>query len=232
MMKVALVTAASRGMGAAIARRLAEDGYRLALMSRGEGLQDVADELDAVAFTGSVASASDLREFVDAAVDAYGRIDAVVNNTGHAAKGDLLTLSDDDWYAGLDLLLLNVVRMARFATPHMEAAGGGAFVNISTGAAAEPSPTYPVSSTLRAGLTGFTKLFAARYAATGIRMNNVLPGFIDSQVFSAEDVAQIPMGRLGRVDEIASAVAWLVSPAASYITGQSLLVDGGLVKAI
>ena len=232
MRKVALVTAASRGMGAAIARRLAEDGYRLALMSRGEGLQEVANELDAVAFKGSVASADDLRGFVDAAVSAYGRIDAVVNNTGHAAKGDLLMLSDDDWHAGLDLLLLNVVRMARLTTPHMEAAGGGAFVNISTAGAADPSPTYPVSSTLRAGLTGFTKLFAARYAAQGIRMNNVLPGFIDSQVFSADDVAMIPMDRLGRVDEIAEAVTWLVTPASSYVTGQNLLVDGGLVRAL
>jgi len=230
--KVALVTAASRGMGAAIARRLSKDGYRLALMSRGEGLQEIASELNAVAFAGSVSSAEDLRGFVDAAVDAYGRVDAVVNNTGHAVKGDLLALSDDDWHAGLNLLLLNVVRMARITTPHMEAIGGGAFVNISTAGAAEPSPTYPVSSTLRAGLTGFTKLFAASYAASGIRMNNVLPGFIDSQVFPEEAVASIPMGRLGRVEEIAEAVAWLVSPAASYVTGQSLLVDGGLVRAL
>ncbi len=230
--KVALVTASSRGIGAAIARRLAENGYRLALMSRSEGLHEVATELDAVGFTGSVTSAEDLQGFVDAAVNAYGRIDAVVNNTGHAAKGDLLTLSDEDWHAGLDLLLINVVRMARLTTPHMEAAGGGAFVNISTLNAAEPSPGYPVSSVMRAGLAGFTKLFAARYAAVGIRMNNVLPGYIDSQTFSADDVAQIPMGRLGRVEEIAEAVAWLVSPAASYVTGQSLLVDGGLVRAL
>jgi NAD(P)-dependent dehydrogenase (short-subunit alcohol dehydrogenase family) len=230
--RVALVTAASRGIGAAIAHRLAEDGYRLALMSRSDDLCAVAAELDAVAFTGSVASADDLQGFVGAAVSAYGRIDAVVNNTGHAAKGDLLTLSDDDWHAGLDLLLLNVVRMARLATPYMEEAGGGSFVNISTLGAAEPSPAYPVSSALRAGLTGFTKLFAARYAAAGIRMNNVLPGFIDSQKFSADDVAKIPIGRPGRVEEIANAVTWLVSPAASYVTGQSLLVDGGLVRAI
>ena len=232
MTRVALVTAASRGMGAAIARRLSQEGYHLALMSRSDDLREVAAELDAVSFTGSVASADDLRKFVDMAVDTHGRIDVVVNNTGHAAKGDLLTLSDEDWHAGLDLLLLNVVRMARLATPHMESAGGGAFVNISTGAAAEPSPTYPVSSTLRAGLGAFTKLFAARYAAAGIRMNNVLPGFIESQVFPAEHVAQIPMGRLGSVEEIAEAVAWLASPAASYVTGQSLLVDGGLVRAL
>jgi len=232
MTKVALVTAASRGMGAAIARRLSQEGYHLALMSRSDDLRGVAAELDAVAFTGSVASADDLRGFVDMAVDAYGRIDVVVNNTGHAARGDLLTLSDEDWHVGLDLLLLNVVRMARLATPHMEATGGGAFVNISSLGAAEPSPTYPVSSTMRAGLGGFTKLFAARYAAAGIRMNNVLPGFIDSQVFSGDDVASIPMGRLGRVEEIAEAVAWLASPAANYVTGQSLLVDGGLVRAL
>jgi len=230
--RVALVTAASRGMGAAIARRLSKDGYRLALMSRGDGLQQVADELDAVAFTGSITSADDLEGFVQVAVEAYGRIDIVVNNTGHAARGDLLSLSDEEWVAGFNLLLMNVVRMARLTTPHMEAAGGGAFVNISTAAAAEPSPTYPISSVQRAGLTSFTKLFAGRYAAAGVRMNNVLPGFIDSQDFPAEAVAQIPMGRLGRVEEIAEAVAWLASPAASYVTGQNLLVDGGLVRAL
>ena len=231
-MKAALVTAASRGMGAAIARRLAEDGYRLALMSRGEELNAVAAELDALAVSGSVAEPQDLERFVGAAVAEFGRIDVVVNNTGHAARGDLLELSDDDWHGGLDLLLLNVVRMARLATRHMEAAGGGAFVNISTLGAVEPSPTYPISSTLRAGLGAFTKLFAARYAPTGIRMNNVLPGFIDSQSFPEENIASIPMGRLGRVDEIAEAVAWLASPASSYVTGQSLLVDGGLLKSI
>jgi NAD(P)-dependent dehydrogenase (short-subunit alcohol dehydrogenase family) len=219
-------------MGAAIARRLSEDGYRLALMSRSEELSAIANELDAVAFAGSVAEPEDLRQFVDAAVQAYGRIDVVVNNTGHAAKGDLLDLSDADWHEGLNLLLLNVVRMARLTTPMMEAAGGGAIVNISTLGAAEPSPTYPISSTLRAGLGGFTKLFAARYASAGVRMNNVLPGFIDSQSFPAENIASIPMGRLGRVDEIAEAVAWLASPASSYVTGQSLLVDGGLLKSI
>jgi NAD(P)-dependent dehydrogenase (short-subunit alcohol dehydrogenase family) len=219
-------------MGAAIARRLSEDGYRLALMSRSEELSAIANELDAVAFAGSVAEPEDLRQFVDAAVQAYGRIDVVVNNTGHAAKGDLLDLSDADWHEGLNLLLLNVVRMARLTTPMMEAAGGGAIVNISTLGAAEPSPTYPISSTLRAGLGGFTKLFAARYASAGVRMNNVLPGFIDSQSFPAENIASIPMGRLGRVGEIAEAVAWLASPASSYVTGQSLLVDGGLLKSI
>lgn len=219
-------------MGEAIARRLSEDGYRLGLMSRGEELDAVADDLDALAFSGSVSQSEDLERFVGAAVAEFGRIDVVVNNTGHAARGDLLELSDQDWHGGLDLLLLNVVRMARLATPHMEAAGGGAFVNISTLGAAEPSPTYPVSSTLRAGLGAFTKLFAARYAPAGIRMNNVLPGFIDSQSFPEESVASIPMGRLGRADEIAQAVAWLASPASSYVTGQSLLVDGGLVKSI
>ena len=232
MKRVALVTAASRGMGAAIARRLAEDGYQLALMSRSDEVNEVAADLDAVPFTGSVASNDDLVAFVDTAVGSFGRVDVVVNNTGHAARGDLLELTDDDWHAGLDLLLLNVVRMARQTTPHMERAGGGAFVNISTLGATEPSPVYPVSSTLRAGLSAFTKLFAARYAASGIRMNNVLPGFIDSQEFPPEAVAQIPMGRLGRVEEIAQAVAWLASPESSYVTGQSLLVDGGLVRAV
>ena len=229
---VAIVTAASKGMGAAIARELATRGYRLALMARSEGIETLADELGGVALRGSVTEAADLERLVALATDRFGRINAVVNHTGHPPKGELLAIPDSDWHLGLDVVLMNVVRMSRLVTPIMAGAGGGAIVNMSSFAAFEPDPDFPVSAALRTALAAFTKLYADRYAREGIRMNNVLPGFIDSLPEKPERRARIPLQRYGSVEEIAKTVAFLLSRDAGYITGQNIMVDGGLVRGL
>ena len=230
--KAAIVTAAGKGMGAACARELAARGYSLALMSRSEEATDLAKELGGVGLEGSVTEEADLHTLVDKSLDAYGRVDAVVNSTGHPPTGDILDITDEEWHAGLDLVVLNVVRMARLVTPIMVRQGGGAMVNISTFSAFEPSAAFPVSSSLRSALAGFTKLYADRYAADGIRMNNVLPGFVESFEVDEPPRVSIPMRRPGTVEEIAKTAAFLVSADASYITGQNLRVDGGLTRSV
>jgi len=230
--RVAIVTAAGSGIGAACARRLAADGYTPVLLSPSGSAVDVANDLGGDGFEGSVTEPDDLAALVETTVERYGRIDAVVNNTGHPATGDLLDISDEEWHEGLDLVLLNTVRMARLVTPIMAEQSSGAIVNISTFSAFEPSSDFPVSSVLRAGLGSFTKLYADQYAPDGIRMNTVQPGFVDSYEVDEETRAQIPMGRPARTDEIADTVAYLLSPAASYVTGQNIRVDGGLTESL
>ncbi|PRH36536.1 SDR family oxidoreductase [Burkholderia gladioli] len=230
--KVALVTAAGKGMGAAIARELAAGGYRVALMSPSGSAVELAAELDGFGIAGSVTEDADIGRFVDETLARYGRIDAVVNNTGHPPKGDLLAIGDEQWHLGLDLVVLNVARVLRRVTPVFEKQGGGAVVNISSFAADAPEQAMPVSSTLRAALSAFTKLYADRYASAGIRINSVLPGFIDSWPETPEIVARIPAGRFGKTEEIAKTVAFLLSDGAGYITGQNLRVDGGIVRAL
>ena len=181
---------------------------------------------------GSVTEVADLERLVEAAQQSYGRIDAVVNHTGHPPKGALLEITDEDWHYGLDLVMLNVVRMARLVTPILQAQGGGAIVNISTFAVFEPDPIFPVSVSMRAALAAYSKLYSDHYAADGIRMNNVLPGFINSLPENPEWKARIPMDRYGTVEEIAQTTRFLLSDEAGYITGQNLRVDGGITRSV
>ncbi|MDM0117211.1 SDR family oxidoreductase [Variovorax sp. J22R133] len=229
---VAIVTAAGRGMGAAIARELHGRGYRLALMSPSGSAQALAGELGGFGISGSVESPQDLQRLVDGALQSFGRIDAVVNHTGHPPKGDLLDLTDDHWLKGNDLMVLSVVRMARLVTPTMLAQGKGAFVNITTFAAFEPSPKFPVSCAYRAAVGAFTKLYADRYAANNIRMNALLPGYVDSLDHKPETAQSIPMQRVGTTQEIAKTAAFLLSDDAGYITGQNIRVDGGITRHV
>jgi NAD(P)-dependent dehydrogenase (short-subunit alcohol dehydrogenase family) len=231
MPKIAIVTAAGRGIGAAIARALAADGFTPALLSPGETVEALGRELGGFGIRGSVTEPADLQRLVDEAMKRHGRIDAAVINTGHPPKGALLEISDADWHKGLDMVMLNVIRLMRLVTPIMQAQKAGAVVNISSAFAFEPEADFPMT-VLRAGLTAWTKLYADMHAKDGIRMNALLPGFTDSLPEKDARLARIPMGRYARAGEIANAAAFLVSDKASYITGQSLKVDGGLTRAM
>ncbi len=229
--KVCLVTGGGRGIGGAVAREMAARGYKVALMSPSESCEALAAELGGVARRGVAQSDADLKGIVDTAMQAYGRIDAVLNHTGHPPKGDLLAISDENWDLANDMIIKSVVRMARLVTPIMQAQGGGSIVNITTYAAFEPSLWFPASCVYRAGVSAFAKLYADRYGPENIRMNCLMPGFTDSlDVAKYGELAALK--RIGRVEEQAKAAAFLLTDDSSYVTGQSLRVDGGVTKHI
>ena len=230
--KIAIVTAGGSGMGADAARKLAADGFKVAILSSSGKGEALAEELGGLGVTGSNRSNEDLQRLVDAAVDRWGRVDVLVNSAGHGPRAAVLELSDDDWHMGLDVYLMNVIRPTRLVTPHMQRGGGGTIINISTYATFEPDPLFPTSGVFRAGLAAFTKLFADKYAAENIRMNNVLPGFIDSLPETEERRLRIPMGRYGHSAEVAATIAFLASEGAGYITGQNIRVDGGITRSV
>ena len=155
--------------------RLAGRGYAVAILSSSGKGEALAEELGGIGVTGSNLVPADLERLVERSISEFGRIDAVVNSAGHGPKGPLLEISDEDWHLGMDVYLLNVVRMCRLVTPVMETQGKGAIVNISTYAAFEPESFFPTSGVFRAGLAAYTKLFTDRYGAANIRMNNILP---------------------------------------------------------
>lgn len=230
--KVALVTAGGSGMGAAAARKLAADGYRVGILSssgRGEAL---AVELGGIGVTGSNRSNEDIARLVDGAIAEWGRIDVLVNSAGHGPRGPLLDISDEDWVTGMEVYLLSAIRPTRLVAPHMAARKSGVIVNISSAWAFEPTAMFPTSAVFRAGLSAFTKLFADQYAPHNVRMNNVLPGWIDSLPETDARRESVPMGRYGTEAEIAGTIAFLASDAAGYITGQNIRVDGGLMRSV
>lgn len=230
--KVAVVTAGGSGMGAASARRLAQEGYRVAILSSSGKGEALAQELGGIGLTGSNQSLADLAALVEKVMARWGRIDVLVNSAGHGPRDSILAITDEQWQAGMDTYLLNVIRPTRLVTPVMVAQKGGAIVNISSAWAFEPSAMFPTSAVFRAGLAAFTKIFADTYAAENVRMNNVLPGWIDSLPATGERRGAVPMQRYGTSEEIAATVAFLASEGAGYITGQNLKVDGGLMRSI
>ena len=229
---VAVITAGGSGMGAAAAKRLAADGYTVAILSSSGKGEALASELGGFGWTGSNQSQEDLKRFIDQVVERYGRIDALVNSAGHGPRAPILDIADEDWHKGMDVYLLNVIRPVRLVVPHMLENRKGAIVNISSAWAFEPAANFPTSAVFRAGLAAYTKLFADKYAPDNIRMNNVLPGWIDSLPQLDERRDMVPMQRYGTSEEIAATIAFLLSDGAGYITGQNLKVDGGLMRSI
>lgn len=230
--KVAIVTAGGSGMGAAAARRLAADGFKVAILSSSGKGESLAAELDGFGITGSNQSPEDLARLVDGTMERYGRIDVLVNSAGHGPRAPILDITDEQWAKGMDVYLLNVIRPTRLVTPIMQAQKSGTIINISTAWAFEPSSMFPTSAVFRAGLAAFTKIFADTYAGENIRMNNVLPGWIDSLPATEERREAVPMKRYGTSEEIAATIAFLASDGAAYITGQNLKVDGGLTRHV
>ncbi len=230
--KVAIVTAGGSGMGAATARRLAADGFKVAILSSSGKGEALAAELGGYGVTGSNRSPEDLARLVDGTMERYGRIDVLVNSAGHGPRAQILEITDEQWTTGMDVYLLNVIRPTRLVTPIMQAQKSGTIINISTAWALEPSAMFPTSAVFRAGLASFTKIFADTYAGENIRMNNVLPGWIDSLPATDERRDGVPMKRYGTSEEIAATIAFLASDGAGYITGQNLKVDGGLSRHV
>lgn len=230
--KVALITAGGSGMGAAAARRLAADGFRVAVLSSSGKGEALASELGGFGVTGSNQSNDDLKRLVDQAMAQWGRIDVLVNSAGHGPRAPLLEITDEQWHQGLDVYFLNVVRATRLVAPIMLQQKAGAIINISTAWAFEPSAMFPTSAVARAGLAAYTKIFADQYAADNVRMNNVLPGWIDSLPATEQRRDTVPMKRYGTSAEIAATIAFLASDGAAYITGQNIRVDGGLTRAV
>ena len=252
--KVAMVAAGSKGLGRAAALALAAEGCAVSVCGRNaEALEQVKAELEALgvpvlAVIADVSSAGDLDSWHQATEAVLGPVDILVTNTGGPKAATFDQLQDEDWAAGVDSTLMNVVRLTRLVLPHMRARRWGRIVHITSLVAKQPAPLLTISSTLRAGLSGLTRTSALETAKDGITVNALLPGHVMTdrqthlaQVKSAADgltvaehlvraAASIPAGRIGRPEEIGAVIAFLCSTQASYLTGQSLLVDGGLVQ--
>ena len=253
--KIALVAASSKGLGYGVAKALAANGAKVSLCSRSADAVAAAAQALAADYGGdTLATACDLRRpadiqaWVDKTVVAWGQIDCLLVNAGGPPAKMFKELSDDDWQAAFELTLMSSIRMIRATIPHMTA--GGSILTVTSSSIKEPIPRLGLSTVMRAGVMGLVKTLADELAGDGVRVNNLVPGRIDTDRvaqldantseklgISIEDVkrrslAAIPLGRYGHIDDFGSAGAFLLSPAASYITGATLRVDGGAMRSI
>jgi 3-oxoacyl-[acyl-carrier protein] reductase len=253
--RVAMVAAASKGLGRAVAESLAAEGCRLSICSRStdnlDGARHTIEDAggEALAVKCDVSSADDLQRWVEATVATFGNVDILVTNTGGPPAAKFMTLSEDQWRTGIESTLMNVVRLCKLVIPDMQQRKWGRIVNITSLVAKQPLDLLTISSTLRAGLSALTKTLADQVARDNILVNAVLPGHIatDRQThlneirakeqgitvdqYAARVQESIPMGRFGRPAEIGDMVTFLCSERASYLTGVSLQVDGGIIRA-
>ena len=232
MKKIAAFIAAGTGMGADAAKHLHSKGYDIAIMSSSGKGEKLAKDLGGLGFTGSNLLSKDIKNFIDKVYTEYGKVDILINSAGHGPKGDILEISDEDWFKGMEVYFLNVVRVSRIITPIMQKQKNGSIINISTFAIFEPDASFPTSGVFRSGLAAFTKIYSDKYAKDNIRMNNILPGFIDSLPIKEEFLKRIPLQRYGKVSEISAVVEMLSSDGGAYITGQNIRVDGGITRSV
>jgi 3-oxoacyl-[acyl-carrier protein] reductase len=255
--KVAFVAAASKGLGRAIAEELANEGVSLALNARGRDALEtttkhIVDDIgvDAIALPGDVAKPGEVEAMVSAALVHFGRIDILVTNAGGPQSGAFESLSPEVWQSAVDLTLLSVVNLTRAVLPGMKERGWGRIINVTSIAVKQPVYGLMLSNSLRSAVTGFARTLANETAPFGVTVNNILPGYtrtdrvgeLSAATAARENITQkqavarweseIPMGRLGDPREFAALAAFLASERASYITGGSIAVDGGWIRAL
>ena len=232
MKKIAAFIASGTGMGADAAKHLHSKGYNIAIMSSSGKGEKLANQLGGLGFTGSNLLSKDINYFIEKVYKNYGKIDVLVNSAGHGPKGEILEINDEEWFRGMEVYFLNVVRASRAITPIMQKQKNGSIINISTFAIFEPEESFPTSGVFRSGLSSFTKIYSNKYAKDNIRMNNILPGFIDSLPLKEDFLKRIPLKRYGKVNEISAVVEMLASDGGGYITGQNIRVDGGITRSV
>ena len=232
MKKIAVLIAAGTGMGADAAKSLAKEGFKIGIMSSSGKGEKLAKKLGGIGFTGSNLDPNNIKIFIDIVIKKWGRIDVLVNSAGHGPKGEILKISDQEWLQGMETYFLNVVRASRIVTPIMKKQKSGSIINISTFAVFEPEKSFPTSGVMRAGLSSFAKIYADEFAKFNIRMNNILPGFIDSLHPNKKFIKRVPLKRPGKVQEVSAVINLLASNDGSYITGQNIRVDGGITRSL
>jgi len=255
--KVALVAGASQGMGRATALLFAREGAKVSICARGEAaLRQAADMIrketgaEVFSMVADMSKADDIQKFVGETVAQFGRLDVVVTNAGGPPPGEFTKFSDEDWHQAFSLSFMSAMRLTREAVPHLRKAGGGRVINITSYSVKEPIAGLVLSNAVRSGVIGLAKTLSRELAKDNILVNNVCPGRIDTErarklnmaraerlkrpveEIDREMAAEVPLGRYGTAEEVADLIVFLASDRASYITGTTLQIDGGLVRGI